>query len=56
MQFKGLGVQKDTQTPCWLRPVMDGVLRGGLHQSSGEVNLDMVSSEVVNLAFCDEGV
>ena len=24
--FKGLGVQKDTQTPCWLRPcVRDSV-------------------------------
>ena len=29
--FKGLGVQKDTQTPCWLRPCI-ALLRPLDHQ------------------------
>ena len=34
MLFNGLGVQKDTQTPCWLRPCPDALLAKTINLSN----------------------
>ena len=50
MIFKGLGVQKDTQTPCWLRPYTD-CFDQCLSQQGGKATFGQTNIPTTNIFF-----